>query len=93
MIAPFLAFTTEEVWGFLPKPAGSPDSVRLGRQPLLSLFASVLNIGTTIENLNDIHCLCHLLKHMLHYAAAERFKRMRDIHQSMLTMNPIYRVR
>ena len=33
LIAPFLSFTTEEVWGFLPKPAGAPDSVHLAMFP------------------------------------------------------------
>ena len=33
LIAPLLAFTTEEVWGYLRKPAGSPDSVHLALFP------------------------------------------------------------
>jgi isoleucyl-tRNA synthetase len=33
LTAPFLAFTTEEVWGYLKKPAGSPDSVHLALFP------------------------------------------------------------
>ena len=33
LLAPVMAFTTEEVWGFLPKPAGSPSSVHLAAFP------------------------------------------------------------
>jgi len=33
LLAPFLSFTTDEVWGELPKPAGSPDSVHLALFP------------------------------------------------------------
>ena len=33
LLAPLLSFTTEEVWGYLPKPAGSPDSVHLALLP------------------------------------------------------------
>jgi isoleucyl-tRNA synthetase len=33
LLAPILSFTTEEVWGYLPKPAGSPDSVHLALLP------------------------------------------------------------
>jgi isoleucyl-tRNA synthetase len=33
LVAPLLAFTTEEVWGFLQKPAGSPESVHLAMFP------------------------------------------------------------
>jgi len=45
LIAPFLAFTTEEVWGFLPKPAGSPESVHLALFP----EPSELTAGLTVE--------------------------------------------
>ncbi len=33
LLAPILSFTTEEVWGYLCKPAGSPDSVHLALLP------------------------------------------------------------
>ncbi|MBK9170043.1 MAG: isoleucine--tRNA ligase [Bryobacterales bacterium] len=33
LLAPLLAFTAEEVWGYLPKPAGAPDSVHLAEFP------------------------------------------------------------
>jgi len=33
LLAPILSFTTEEVWGYLQKPAGSPDSVHLALLP------------------------------------------------------------
>jgi isoleucyl-tRNA synthetase len=33
LVAPLLAFTTEEVWGYLPKPAGAPESVHLAIFP------------------------------------------------------------
>jgi isoleucyl-tRNA synthetase len=33
LIAPLLAFTTEEVWSYLRKPEGSPDSVHLALFP------------------------------------------------------------
>ena len=33
LMAPILTFTTEEVWGEMPKPAGAPDSVHLALFP------------------------------------------------------------
>jgi isoleucyl-tRNA synthetase len=33
LLAPLLSFTTEEVWGYLCKPAGSPDSIHLTLLP------------------------------------------------------------
>jgi isoleucyl-tRNA synthetase len=33
LLAPLLSFTTEEAWGYLCKPAGSPDSVHLALLP------------------------------------------------------------
>jgi isoleucyl-tRNA synthetase len=33
LVAPLLAFTTEEVWGYLPKPSGAPESVHLALFP------------------------------------------------------------
>ena len=33
LLAPLLSFTTEEVWGHLPKPAGAPESVHLALFP------------------------------------------------------------
>ncbi|MBZ5607922.1 MAG: isoleucine--tRNA ligase [Acidobacteriia bacterium] len=46
LVAPLLAFTTEEVWSYLPKPAGSLESVHL------SLFpeAEELTEGFTAEH-------------------------------------------
>ncbi len=46
LIAPLLAFTTEEVWGYLPKPAGSPGSVHLALFP----EAEELTEGFTAEH-------------------------------------------
>jgi isoleucyl-tRNA synthetase len=45
LVAPFLAFTTEEVWGFLTKPAGSPESVHLALFP----EPGELTAGLTLE--------------------------------------------
>jgi isoleucyl-tRNA synthetase len=45
LIAPLLAFTTEEVWGYLRKPEGSPDSVHLALFP----EADELTAGFTAE--------------------------------------------
>ncbi len=33
LLAPVLAFTMDEVWGYLPKPQGSPDNVHLALLP------------------------------------------------------------
>ncbi|MCX6625590.1 MAG: class I tRNA ligase family protein, partial [Acidobacteria bacterium] len=33
LMAPLLTFTTEEVWGYIRKPAGAPDSVHLAEFP------------------------------------------------------------
>ncbi len=33
LMAPFLSFTTEEVWGYTAKPAGAPESVHLALLP------------------------------------------------------------
>jgi isoleucyl-tRNA synthetase len=33
LLAPLLAFTMDEVWGYLPRPAGSPASVHLALLP------------------------------------------------------------
>ncbi len=33
LLAPLLSFTTEEVWGYLCKPAGNPESVHLALFP------------------------------------------------------------
>jgi isoleucyl-tRNA synthetase len=45
LIAPLLAFTTEEVWSYLRKPEGSPDSVHLALFPQ----AEELTEGFTAE--------------------------------------------
>jgi len=45
LLAPLLAFTTEEAWGYLCKPAGSPDSVHLALLP----EPSELTDGFTIQ--------------------------------------------
>ena len=47
LLAPILSFTTEEVWGYLCKPAGSPDSVHLALLP----DADELTQGITEKNL------------------------------------------
>ncbi|MEQ1946713.1 MAG: isoleucine--tRNA ligase [Bryobacteraceae bacterium] len=43
LAAPLLAFTTEEVWGYTKKPAGSPDSVHLALLPEPEELASGLS--------------------------------------------------
>jgi isoleucyl-tRNA synthetase len=45
LLAPVLAFTTEEVWSYFRKPAGSPDSVHLAELP----EAAELTAGITLE--------------------------------------------
>jgi isoleucyl-tRNA synthetase len=45
LLAPLLSFTTEEVWGYLCKPAGSPDSVHLALLP----EPSELTEGITLQ--------------------------------------------
>jgi isoleucyl-tRNA synthetase len=45
LLAPLLSFTTEEVWGYLCKPAGSPDSVHLALLP----DPSELTAGITLQ--------------------------------------------
>jgi isoleucyl-tRNA synthetase len=45
LLAPVLAFTTEEVWGYLRKPPGAPDSVHLALLP----EPSELTEGFTIQ--------------------------------------------
>jgi isoleucyl-tRNA synthetase len=47
LLAPILSFTTEEVWGYLRKPAGSPESVHLALLP----EADELAQGITEKNL------------------------------------------
>jgi isoleucyl-tRNA synthetase len=47
LLAPLLSFTTEEVWGYLSKPAGSPDSVHLALLP----ESDELTQGITEKNL------------------------------------------
>jgi isoleucyl-tRNA synthetase len=47
LLAPLLSFTTEEVWGYLSKPAGSPESVHLALLP----EADELAQGITEKNL------------------------------------------
>lgn len=47
LLAPILSFTTEEVWGYLSKPAGSPDSVHLALLPETGEVAQ----GTAEQNL------------------------------------------
>ena len=46
LLAPILSFTTEEVWGHLPKLAGAPDSVHLTLFP----EPSELTCGLTLEH-------------------------------------------
>ena len=45
LLAPILSFTMEEVWGYLRKPAGSPDSVHLALFP----DAEELTAGITLD--------------------------------------------
>jgi len=47
LLAPILSFTSEEVWGYLCKPAGSPDSVHLALLP----EPGELSHGITVRNL------------------------------------------
>jgi isoleucyl-tRNA synthetase len=51
LIAPLLAFTTEEVWGYLRKPEGSPDSVHLALFPQ----SDELTAGFTTEQRTRLH--------------------------------------
>jgi len=43
LMAPFLSFTTEEVWGYTAKPAGAPESVHLAMLPEPEEVASGLS--------------------------------------------------
>jgi isoleucyl-tRNA synthetase len=45
LLAPILSFTMEEVWGYLRKPAGAPDSVHLAHFP----EPEEVSAGLTIE--------------------------------------------
>ena len=53
LLAPLLSFTTEEVWGYLCKPAGSPASVHLALLPESSEL---------IEGITNLQ-----LEHLLHW--------------------------
>jgi isoleucyl-tRNA synthetase len=45
LLAPLLSFTTEEVWGYLCKPAGSPQSVHLALLPVPEELTEGLTIA------------------------------------------------
>ncbi|HML15524.1 MAG TPA: isoleucine--tRNA ligase [Bryobacteraceae bacterium] len=46
LVAPLLAFTAEEVWGYTPKPAGAPGSVHMALFPEPEEVASALDADT-----------------------------------------------
>ncbi|MBV8845986.1 MAG: isoleucine--tRNA ligase [Bryobacterales bacterium] len=46
LVAPLLAFTAEEAWGFTPKPSGAPESVHLTLLPEPEELASGLDAAT-----------------------------------------------
>ena len=46
LVAPLLAFTAEEVWGYTAKPAGAPDSVHMALFPEPEEVASALDADT-----------------------------------------------
>ena len=75
LIAPLLAFTTEEVWSYLRKPDGSPDSVHLALFPQ----AEELTAGFTAEqrsrlrNWDELIAVRDLVLKQLELARQEKF--------------------
>jgi isoleucyl-tRNA synthetase len=75
LIAPLLAFTTEEVWSYLRKPAGSPDSVHLALFPQ----AEELTAGFTAEqrsrlrNWDELIAVRDVVLKQLELARQEKF--------------------
>jgi isoleucyl-tRNA synthetase len=45
LLAPIMAFTTDEVWGYMKRPAGAPESVHLSELPA----PEELTVGITVE--------------------------------------------
>jgi isoleucyl-tRNA synthetase len=55
LLAPLLSFTCEEVWGYLPKPAGSPDSVHLALLPEPEeLTSGIIEQGSSLAKWNAV---------------------------------------
>ena len=55
LLAPLLSFTCEEVWGYLPKPAGSPDSVHLALLPEPEeLTSGIIEQGSALAKWNAV---------------------------------------
>jgi isoleucyl-tRNA synthetase len=75
LIAPVLAFTTEEVWSYLRKPEGSPDSVHLALFPQ----AEELTAGFTAEqrsrlrNWDELIAVRDVVLKQLEVARQEKF--------------------
>jgi isoleucyl-tRNA synthetase len=75
LIAPLLAFTTEEVWSYLRKPEGSPDSVHLALFPQ----AEELTAGFTAEqrsrlrNWDELIAVRDVVLKQLEVARQEKF--------------------
>jgi isoleucyl-tRNA synthetase len=75
LIAPLLAFTTEEVWSYLRKPEGSPDSVHLALFPQ----AEDLTAGFTAEqrsrlrNWDELIAVRDVVLKQLEVARQEKF--------------------
>ena len=75
LIAPFLAFTTEEVWGYMRKPAGSPDSVHIALFPQ----PDELTAGFTAEqrqrlrNWDELIAVREQVLKQLEFARQEKF--------------------
>jgi isoleucyl-tRNA synthetase len=75
LIAPLLAFTTEEVWSYLRKPEGSPDSVHLALFPQ----AEELTAGFTAEqrsrlrNWDELIAVRDVVLKQLELARQEKF--------------------
>lgn len=75
LIAPLLAFTTEEVWGYLRKPVGSPDSVHLALFPQPDELTSGFSTGqrSRLRNWDELIAVRDVVLKQLEVARQEKF--------------------
>ncbi|HXA66636.1 MAG TPA: isoleucine--tRNA ligase [Bryobacteraceae bacterium] len=75
LIAPLLAFTTEEVWGYLRKPEGSPDSVHLALFPQPEELTSGFTTGQRgrLRNWDELIAVRDVVLKQLEVARQEKF--------------------
>jgi isoleucyl-tRNA synthetase len=75
LIAPLLAFTTEEVWGYLRKPAGSPDSVHLALFPQTDELTAGFtdNQRSRLRNWDELIAVREVVLKQLEVARQEKF--------------------